>query len=186
MGQNPHHKLSKGYGRPRLTCPLSGNTTATATTPRAEHRAVLPVSEPRLWAGSQTCTTTLELLVNGEVVDSVKTYFGMRKVEACNKIYLNNEPITSVWCDQGFCQMIYTPVRLMRSKDDLIKAAGFNGVQASENRGSPSTITALKLTLGLGKNAYVQLRRTMWPTCGRVAASSAAAVQLPSIMAWVP
>ncbi|MGI6641091.1 MAG: glycoside hydrolase family 2 protein [Limnochordia bacterium] len=112
--------------------------------PRAEHRAVLPVSEPRLWSPEKPnlYDLTLELLVNGEVVDSVKTYFGMRKVEARgNKIYLNNEPYyLRMVLDQGFWpDGIYTPgsVDEIKKDVDLIKAAGFNGVRKHQKIEDP-------------------------------------------------
>ena len=55
---------------------------------------------------------TIELLQDGEVVDFVTTYFGMRKVETRgNRVFLNNKPYyLRMVLDQGFWpDGVYTP-----------------------------------------------------------------------------
>ncbi len=74
----------------------------------------------------------LELLLKGEVVDSVETYFAFRKISAeKDKILLNNIPLyQKLVLDQGYWdETDLTPPSAESLKQDILlsKAMGFNG-----------------------------------------------------------
>ena len=96
----------------------------------------LPVPEARLWSTTDPFLydLELELFCNGERIDRVESYFGMRKIHIeGNRIYLNNRPIfLRLVLDQGFYpEGIWTAPddESLRRDIELSKAAGFNGAR---------------------------------------------------------
>lgn len=99
---------------------------------------VLSIPSPKLWepAPGTPFLYDLNLTVeqNGQIVDSVHSYFGMRTVHIeGNRILINNKPIFQrTVLDQGFYpDGIYTaPTEAALRRDiELSMAAGFNGAR---------------------------------------------------------
>ena len=84
----------------------------------------------------------VELIRDGQVLDTVDTYFGMRKIHICGEqMYLNNSPLYQrLVLDQG-----YWPEGLMTAPSDeairkdveLTKAMGFNGARKHQKIEDP-------------------------------------------------
>lgn len=95
----------------------------------------LPIPDATLWSPEQPFLYDLELrLVTRHSTDSVKSYFGMRKIHAeGRKIFLNNQPLyMRTVLDQGFYpDGIYTaPTDAALIRDiQLSMAMGFNGAR---------------------------------------------------------
>jgi hypothetical protein len=101
----------------------------------------LPIKHPRLWSPDDPYLYDLEvrLLKDGRVVDTVGSYFGLRKIEVKKdpkgvpRIYLNNRYIYNLGvADQGFWpDGLYTAPSDAALKFDVqaIKALGFNTVR---------------------------------------------------------
>ena len=93
-------------------------------------------NEMRLWSPSDPYLYDVEFetVLDGAVVDFVKSYTGLRKYHCANgKIYLNNEPIfMRMVLDQGFYpDGIWTAPSDAALKQDIVMsmAAGFNGAR---------------------------------------------------------
>ena len=111
---------------------------ATDTAPVASGSIVsLPIKKAKLWSPENPFLYDVELILKdaqGNVIDEVASYFGMRKIHTDgNKIYLNNEPYYQrLVLDQGFYpDGIWTaPSDEALKKDiELSMAAGFNGAR---------------------------------------------------------
>lgn len=98
---------------------------------------VLPVKNMKLWSPESPFLYDIVYQVkdhDGNVIDEVKSYAGMRKVHiADGKFYLNNEPyFQRLVLDQGYYpDGIWTAPSDEALKDDIIlgKNAGFNGAR---------------------------------------------------------
>ena len=98
---------------------------------------VIPVKKARLWSPEDPFLYDLTYEVvapDGQVLDAVKSYVGMRKVHIeGNKIYLNNEPYYQrLVLDQGFYpDGIWTAPSddALRRDIELSMAMGFNGAR---------------------------------------------------------
>ena len=111
--------------------PVSGQT---SRVPVVE----LGISEPRLWSPSNPHLYDLKvnIISNGEILDSVSSYFGMRKAEVrkaedgFNRLFLNNQPLFHYGLlDQGWWPGgLYTAPSDEALKYDLemTKRLGFN------------------------------------------------------------
>lgn len=104
----------------------------------------LRVPHCQLWSPENPFLYDLELrlLLNGEVMDQVKTYFGMRKVEArSGEVYLNNRAYYQrLVLDQGYWpEGLYTApsVEAIRRDVELTKAMGFNGARKHQKIEDP-------------------------------------------------
>ena len=113
-------------------------------TPRPENQVGLSVPECQLWSPENPVLYDLKitLLQDGQPVDIVDTYFGMRKVEARgNRIYLNNQPYyLRMVLDQGFWpDGICTPEKVAEYEWDVqfMKDCGFNGVRKHQKIEDP-------------------------------------------------
>lgn len=103
----------------------------------AQSVVVLPVKKVRTWSPEDPFLYDVEYKVlnkNGDVVDEVNAYLGMRKVHIeGNKIYLNNKPYYQrLVLDQGFYpDGIWTaPSDEAQKRDiELSMQAGFNGAR---------------------------------------------------------
>jgi len=101
----------------------------------------IPVKNPRLWSPDDPFLydLTVELIYNGKVVDTVKSYFGMRKIEIATdaqgieRLFLNNKYLYHLGVlDQGFWpEGLYTAPTDEALKFDIeaIKAMGFNTIR---------------------------------------------------------
>ena len=95
------------------------------------------IKKPQLWSPDNPFLYDLILEVtgqNGNVLDKVKSYAGMRKIHTRgNQIYLNNKPIyLRLVLDQGFYpEGIWTAPSDDALKKDILlsKKAGFNGAR---------------------------------------------------------
>jgi hypothetical protein len=104
-------------------------------------RTALSLSRPRLWSPDDPYLYDLEvrLLRHGRLVDSVKSYFGLRKIEVRQdaqgtpRVFLNNHYTYNLGVvDQGFWpDGLYAAARDAALKFDVqaIKALGFNSVR---------------------------------------------------------
>ena len=118
---------------------LDGNkVVATDTAPVASGSVVsLPIKKAKLWSPESPFLYDVKLILKdaqGNVIDEVTSYFGMRKIHTDgNKIYLNNQPYYQrLVLDQGFYpDGIWTaPSDAALKKDiELSMAAGFNGAR---------------------------------------------------------
>lgn len=155
------------------------------------------VPSPRLWSPEKPFLydLTLRLRRGGEVVDEVKTYFGMREIHAARgQIFLNNRPLYQrLVLDQGYWpEGLYTApsVDAIRRDVELTKAMGFNGARKHQKIEDPYYYYFCD-RLGL-------LVWSEMPACYEYSEAGAAnlrqewaaAVQRdrnhPSIIAWVP
>ncbi len=112
--------------------------------PLSEQTLKIAIPGPRLWSPETPDLYDLEIQVldAGAPVDTVRTYFGMRKVAAENgRIYLNNKPYyLRMVLDQGIWpDGLYTPGTVEEIKRDveLTKAFGFNGARKHQKIEDP-------------------------------------------------
>ncbi len=97
----------------------------------------MTIKNPHLWSPENPFLYNIILDVcdqDGTVLDTVKSYAGMRKIHTHgNRIYLNNEPIyLRLVLDQGFYpEGIWTAPSDEALKNDILlsKKAGFNGAR---------------------------------------------------------
>ena len=97
----------------------------------------LPIKKAKLWSPESPFLYDVEFILKdaeGNVIDQVSSYFGMRKIHTeGNRIYLNNEPYYQrLVLDQGFYpDGVWTaPSDAALKKDiELSMAAGFNGAR---------------------------------------------------------
>jgi beta-galactosidase/beta-glucuronidase len=101
----------------------------------------LPVPDPRLWAPQDPYLyyLTIRLLKNGKILDSVKSYFGMRKIEikvdsnGNDRIFLNNHYMFNLGVlDQGYWpDGVYTAPtdEALKYDIEITKAMGFNTIR---------------------------------------------------------
>ena len=118
---------------------LDGNkVVASDTAPVASGSIVsLPIKKAKLWSPESPFLYDVKMILmdaQGNVIDEVSSYFGMRKIHTeGNRIYLNNEPYYQrLVLDQGFYpDGIWTaPSDAALKKDiELSMAAGFNGAR---------------------------------------------------------
>jgi beta-galactosidase/beta-glucuronidase len=115
-----------------------GETVVAETSGTATENLVLKIPEPRLWSPDSPFLYQLEVELrrNGEAVDSVGSYFGMRKIElgedshGIKRLLLNNEPLFQYGTlDQGWWpDGLYTAPtdEALRSDVEVLKELGFN------------------------------------------------------------
>lgn len=113
-------------------------------TPVDTGEVTVPVPSPRLWAPEHPHLYDLvvRLLKDGQVIDEVRTYFGMRKVEVVgNEFFLNNRRYYQrLVLDQGYWREgLYTApsVDALRRDVELTKAMGFNGARKHQKIEDP-------------------------------------------------
>lgn len=98
---------------------------------------VIPVNKMKLWTPETPHLYDITYRIknaNGEILDEVKSYVGMRKVHTANEtVYLNNEPyFQRLVMNQGYYpEGIWTAPTDEALKNDILlsKAAGFNGAR---------------------------------------------------------
>lgn len=113
-------------------------------TPMDVAKMSVPVPQARLWSVEDPFLydLTLTLKRDGQIVDEIKTYFGMREVTRKHgQVYLNGRPCYQrLVLDQGYwAEGIYTPrsVEDLKKDVELIKALGFNGVRKHQKIEDP-------------------------------------------------
>lgn len=116
----------------------NGKTVSEKTIPAtAQSQAELTVKKVKTWSPEDPYLYDIEydvLSAEGKVIDHVKAYAGMRKIQVIgNRIYLNDEPVyLRLVLDQGFYpDGIWTaPTDEALKRDiELSMAAGFNGAR---------------------------------------------------------
>jgi len=113
-------------------------------TPLEEGQLSISVPHARLWSVDHPFLYDLVLTLKheGQVVDEIKTYFGMREVTSRHgQVYLNGRACYQrLVLDQGYWdEGIYTPLSIDDLKKDveLIKSLGFNGVRKHQKIEDP-------------------------------------------------
>jgi hypothetical protein len=121
-----------------LLTAMDGRTVVAKATGAAGAEMTLPIANPHLWSPSDPHLYGLKvsLIKNGKPIDSVGSYFAMRKIspgkdaQGRTTILLNNQPIFQVGAlDQGYWpDGIYTAPTdsALRSDIDFAKSLGFN------------------------------------------------------------
>ena len=113
-------------------------TVAQRTVPAADEAvSALPIKKPRLWSPEDPFLYDITYTVKdaqGQTIDQVESYAGMRKVHlAGGYFYLNNQPyFQRLVLDQGFYpDGIWTAPtdEALRRDIELSKAVGFNGAR---------------------------------------------------------
>lgn len=132
-----YYAVEKGQSL-RIRIKDGDRTVAEKTVPAAAQTcAEVPVKKVKTWSPENPFLYGVELDVlsaEGEVIDHVVSYAGMRKVQIVgNRIYLNNEPVyLRLVLDQGFYpDGIWTAPsdEALRHDIELSMAAGFNGAR---------------------------------------------------------
>ncbi len=130
-GYSLHATLRAGLG-------AEGKIVAHESAPAADGVSlILPMDEPRAWSPESPFLYGVELEVldeNGEQVDAVTSYAGLRKVHTQDgRVYLNNQPyFLRLVLDQGFYpDGIWTAPSddALRHDIELSMQAGFNGAR---------------------------------------------------------
>lgn len=129
-----YHAL--GTGTLTVTIRDGKDTIAETTVPCAGGIPVtLPIPKPKLWSPISPHLYSITFTVSeNDVLDSVESYFGMRKIQCRgNMVYLNDEPLFQrLVLDQGFYpDGLWTAPSDAALKQDieLSIAAGFNGAR---------------------------------------------------------
>ena len=151
----------------------------------------------RLWWPDQPNLYDVEftLLEDGNVVDRVKSYFGMRKISVIDgKLCLNDRPVfLRMVLDQGYFPdgVLTAPSdEAIRRDVELAKAMGFNGARKHQKVEDPRYLYWCdKLGLmvwGEMANAYVYHEQTVLRITREWMEVIERDVNHPCIIAWVP
>jgi beta-galactosidase/beta-glucuronidase len=158
----------------------------------------LPLPAPALWAPEHPNLYDLEVELldsGGRTLDSVESYFGMRKIEARGgKVFLNDRPCYQrLVLDQGYFPggLLTAPTdHDLRRDIELAKAMGFNGARKHQKVEDPRWLywadTLGFLVWGEMANAYQYSHNYV----RRITSEWQEAVRRdynhPCIVAWVP
>ncbi|SEM70731.1 glycoside hydrolase family 2 protein [Lihuaxuella thermophila] len=154
-----------------------------------EHHRMWTPSSPHLYDAELT------LVRDGEVVDRVKSYFGMRKISIHNgKLCLNNTPFfLKMVLDQGYFPdgLLTAPTDEDLKRDvELTKAMGFNGARKHQKVEDPRYLywcdTLGLLVWGEMANAYQYSEEYVTRMTGEWLEVIERDYNHPCIMAWVP
>ncbi len=123
----------------RIKPPGQRKWTIRSTGGRLGRRIALSVENPQLWSPDEPVLYDMEVSLadrSGKTVDTVRSYFGMRKIELCKddkgilRLCLNDEPLFQYGTlDQGFWpDGIYTPPtdEAMKYDIEMLKQLGCN------------------------------------------------------------
>ena len=134
-----HSSKAQGNATVAITV-KAGNSVVATQSVQPNREASIPIPSAKLWSPDSPFLYTLELVLQqgGSAVDTVSSYFGMRKtsvgtVDGQKKLLLNNQFVFQLGpLDQGFWpDGIYTPPTDDAMKNDIVqmKAMGFNMVR---------------------------------------------------------
>jgi len=138
MVRRPDGMDMAGSGLSVRAVALEGSREVASTSGAAGDELELRIADARLWSPDSPFLYDLkvELQRNGEVVDAVTSYFGMRKIalgkdeSGFNRLMLNNEPLFQYGTlDQGWWpDGLYTAPTdaALRSDVEVLKQLGFN------------------------------------------------------------
>ncbi len=138
MVRGPDGMDMAGSGLAIRAVALDGGREVASTSGAAGDELELQIADARLWSPDSPFLYDLkvELQRNGEVVDAVTSYFGMRKIalgkdeSGFNRLMLNNEPLFQYGTlDQGWWpDGLYTAPTdaALRSDVEVLKQLGFN------------------------------------------------------------
>ena len=138
--------LAKGGDQLRVTVASKGSEVGKGTEAATLDKASVSVKiqNPELWSvkNPKLYDVKLEVLRNGQPVDTVKSYFGFRTVEARDgKVYLNGKPTYLKFVlDQGYWpESVLTPPTDAAIQYDirLSKEMGFNGARKHQKVEDP-------------------------------------------------
>jgi beta-galactosidase/beta-glucuronidase len=185
--------------RLRATVMLDGAAVAESDTRVGDRDAALTLRLPgqRLWSPEHPILydVTLEVTAGGKTVDTLKSYFGQRKVSThAGKVYLNDAPYyLKLVLDQGYWpESILTPPtdEAMQRDIQMAKSFGLNGARKHQKVEDPRWLYWCDklgfIVWGEMANAYeysdVYVSRMLeeWPQ------AVARDYNHPSIIAWVP
>jgi beta-galactosidase/beta-glucuronidase len=128
--------LRKGEYFKAVLLSQNGKTLTSSTTHTNGGTVILKVKRPHLWSPGHPYLFHLvyKLMNNGQTIDKVKSYAGLRKIQVIgNKIYLNNKPIfLRLVLDQGYWPKgEWTAPSDLALKKDIKRAMrlGFNGAR---------------------------------------------------------
>jgi beta-galactosidase/beta-glucuronidase len=131
--------FTKGQRFKALLKDQNGEIIATGTTETNGAPVVLNVKHPKLWGPGHPYLYKLnyELIKGGKIIEQVKSYAGLRKIEVIgNKIYLNNKPIFLRFAlIQGFYPNGVWTARsdeMLKSDIKRAKRVGLNGARLHE------------------------------------------------------
>lgn len=155
------------------------------------------LSPVELWAPGNPALydLTVSVIADGEAVDSVKTYFGMRKVEVKNgKVYLNNCPVYQrLILDQGYWpDSLITPPSDEAIRLDLQYTLdfGYNGARKHQKLEDPRYYYWADrmgvLVWGEVPSAYDFTDETVANLAGTLMGFIDRDFNHPSIICWVP
>ncbi|WP_153630478.1 glycoside hydrolase family 2 protein [Prolixibacter sp. SD074] len=120
---------------------LGGKEVVAKQEVKADREAVITIENPKLWSPDQPVLYHMDLTLTnraGEVLDRVKSYFGMRKISLGDKdgnkyLFLNNKPLFQYGpLDQGWWpDGLYTPPsdEAMKYDIEVTKEMGFNMIR---------------------------------------------------------
>jgi beta-galactosidase/beta-glucuronidase len=185
--------------RLRAAVTLDGAAVADSDTRVGDRDAALTLRLPgqRLWSPERPILydVTLEVTASGQTVDTLKSYFGQRKVSThAGRVYLNDAPYyLKLVLDQGYWpESILTPPtdEAMQRDIQMAKSFGLNGARKHQKVEDPRWLYWCDklgfIVWGEMANAYeysdVYVSRMLeeWPQ------AVARDYNHPSIIAWVP
>jgi beta-galactosidase/beta-glucuronidase len=185
--------------RLRATVTLDGAAVAESDTRVGDRDAAVTLRLPgqRLWSPERPILydVALEVTAGGKTVDTLKSYFGQRKVSThAGKVYLNDAPYyLKLVLDQGYWpESILTPPtdEAMQRDIQMAKSFGLNGARKHQKVEDPRWLYWCDklgfIVWGEMANAYeysdVYVSRMLeeWPQ------AVARDYNHPSIIAWVP
>jgi beta-galactosidase/beta-glucuronidase len=117
---------------------------AEGDTPRAVVRLMLRLTKPRLWSPEDPhlYSVRIRLMRDGDVLDAIESYAGLRSVELRDKkLYLNGEPrYLALVLDQGYWPEGYLAAPsddALRADVEWTKRFGFNGARKHQKIEDP-------------------------------------------------
>jgi beta-galactosidase/beta-glucuronidase len=129
---------SLGGGKFRVTVKDGASVAGQVTAPASESApVVIPIKDAKLWSPANPFLydVTYEVLnARGEVVDTVRSYVGLRKIHtAGNRLFLNNQPLyLRLVLDQGYypeSQWTAPSDAALKRDIELAMSCGFNGAR---------------------------------------------------------
>lgn len=187
----------RGVELTRTVMPVEGESSSFADEPLPWGHARIKLPELHLWTPEtpELYDLVLQLSRGTQVLDSARTYFGMRKVHLENgRFMLNNRPYyLRMVLDQGFWpETVYTPpsVEAIRYDIEMTKAMGFNGARKHQKIEDPCYYyyaDRIGLVVWAEMPSAYDFRESSLPSLyGEWGRAVLRLRNHPSIVAWVP